>query len=179
MLHNIILGDKQMTNKATNKTNLITSPVGNIKFSALRSARKEQDKADGTPGRLLYSMRLEIEPTSAGADAFKTTLSDINDNLVVTRTKAGKLAPGHYLFNTKSINKPKVYDKDMNQIDADLIPMIESGTARVIFSSFEGKGGLGGGLNLVGVQLLDVVEFVGSEAVDESDIVAQLKANQA
>lgn len=167
-----------MTTETTNtKAKLHTSAAGTIKFSALREARKEQDK-NGEPGRSVYSMRLEVEASTAGADTLRTLLEDVNDKLIVTKVKNMKLAPGNFIFNAKSINKPKVYDKNMELIASDLIPMIESGTAKVIFTTFEGKSGKGGGINLVGVQLLDYVEFQGNSAIDEADIVAQLKASQ-
>lgn len=156
-----------------NKTKL-HSATGTVKFAALTKARPESQESD----KLVYSMRLEVEPGQAGAQEVRDTLDTVNDKLIITKVKNMKLAPGHFIFNAKSINKPAVYDKDMNKLSDDLIPMIAGGTARVIFSTFEGKSGKGGGINLVGVQLLDIEEYTGTSAIDESDVLAQLRSSQ-
>jgi len=156
----------------TNETKLHTAE-GKIKFSVLRKPRKGVDS-----DTLEYSMRLEVTPESKGADTVRDTLDTVNDKLIITKEKNMKLAPGHFIFNAKSTKKPTVYDKDMNVLTEDLIPMISGGTARVIFSTFEGKSGKGGGINLVGVQLLEIDEYVGSSDINEDDVLAALRSAQ-
>lgn len=154
-------------------TKIITSPAATILFSALRKPQNVEGKE-----ALQFTMRVEVEAGTEGAEDFRNVLTEINSNLLVTKTKNMKLAPGNYIFNARSTDKPAVYDREMNRIAEDEIPMINSGTARLLLTTFESKSGKGGGISLVGVQLLSIEEYLGSSGVSEDDIRAALqKAN--
>lgn len=148
---------------------VITSPEGTLHFASVKDARK-----NSFSGRTEYSIRIEIDGDTKGADEFRKTLKKINKNLIVEED-AKLTKEGNYIINARSRDKPKVFDKQMNRLDDEEVPMIESGTARVLVTPFEGKAGKGGGLNLAGVQLLDIVEYQGSEPVDEDTLLEALK----
>lgn len=156
-------------------TKTLTSPVGTILFSALRTAKQNYEKT-----KMEYSLRLEIDGDAKGADEFKKALKAINRALVITEDKQGNsivAKEGNYIINAKSINAPKVFDKDNEMLAQDEIPMITSGTAVVVLKEFTGKSGKGNGVNLVGVQLLDIVEFQGTKStVNENELLSALKA---
>lgn len=154
-----------MTDKAT----VLTSPEGALLFASVKDARK-----NSYSGRNEYSVRIEIDGKTKGAEEFKKALKKINKNLIVE--EEDKLQKeGNYIINARSRDKPKVFDKGMNRLDDEEVPMIESGTARVLVTPFEGKAGKGGGINLAGVQLLDITEYQGSDPVDEDTLLENLK----
>ncbi len=158
----------------TDKTLPLTSPVGDILFSSLRTARK-----NAFTGNLEYPMRLEIDGDAKGATEFKTALKKINKDLVITEDKEGNSAvkkEGNYIVNARSKDRPKVYDKSNSRVAAEDVPMLEGGTARIMVTPFTSKSGKGGGINLVGVQLIDITEYQGAEPVDEEDLLKALKA---
>ena len=158
-------------------TKILTSPEGEILFSSLRSARK-----NSFTGNLEYSMRIEIDGDSKGATEFKTALKKINKALVVTEDEKGNSVvkkEGNYIVNARTKDQPKVFDKDNETLEQEHIPMVESGTARILVTSFEGKSGKGGGINLAGVQLLDITEYQGAEPVDEDELKKALKQKHA
>jgi hypothetical protein len=147
----------------------LISPEIQIKFNRLRSPA-----TNAHTGEKEYVIRSEAEQGTPGFEEWKKTLRKINKNLIVDEEeKVSK--EGNFVFNARSKDKPKVYDKHMNEIPTDEIPMISSGTARVLVTTFEGKSGKGGGLNLAGVQLLDIVEHQGSQGVDEDTLLDLMK----
>lgn len=160
----------------SNNVNVIESPVGKVIFSVLHTPRKSNNpnKADV----LEYSTTMEFDESAPGVKEFKATLEGINDSLVVTKVKSGSkapaIAPGHFRVTARSKNRPIIFDKDGVTLGKDEVPMIAQATATILITTFEGKNGLGGGLNLQGVQLLTVTEYEGSSAVDEDTLRAKL-----
>lgn len=160
-----------------NDTKVLASPKGEILFSSLRTARK-----NSYTGNMEYSVRIEIDGDAPGASEFKTALKKINKALVVTEDDTGNMLvkkEGNYIINARTQKTPSVFDKSNTKLEHELVPMIEGGTARVLLTSFEGKQGKGGGINLAGVQLLDITEFQGSEPVDEDALKQALQARHS
>lgn len=67
-----------------------------------------------------------------------------------------------------------MFDEKGDVIAATEIPMIAGGTAVMLLTTFEGNA-LGGGINLQGVQLLEIDEYVGNTGVDEDALQAKLR----
>jgi hypothetical protein len=157
----------------TDKTedNSILSPEGTLHFASVKTPRK-----NAFSGKTEYSVRLEIDGSTEEGEAFRKTLNKINKNLIVEDAEG--LKEGHYIINARSSSehKPAVFDINMDDMEDEDVPMIESGTARVLVSPFTTKNKKGGGINLVGIQLLDVVEYQGAEPPDRDALRAKLKA---
>lgn len=161
---------------AKSKKETITLPEGTIKFSVLRTPRLNEHK-----GREEYSMKVYIKGSTPGAAETRKKLEAINIGLPTTKDRKGNSiveAEGDYCVGAKSIKQPKVFDKNMQVIPADEIPMIESGKAVLVVTAFEGSG-MGGGINLEAVQLLDFTEFQGSDPVDEEQLLQALRKRHA
>lgn len=149
---------------------LVKSPVGAIKFSSLTTARVSK-----FTGKSEYSMRLEVDGDDPGAAAFLKDIRTINKKL---GNKEDTEKEGNYFLNGKSKNKPKVYDKEMNLLAEEEIPAIESGTARLILTPFINKKDASkSGLEMVGVQLLDIVEYVGDGQEFDDDAIKAVLAS--
>lgn len=155
---------------------VLTSPEMKVIFSVLRSPRKSSFK----DGEAEYSMRGEVDGSNVSAEDFKKALKKINKSLIITEDKEGNTIvekDGNYIINARTRNKPTVFDKNNKVIPSEEVPMLESGsTVRLLLTTFQGKSGKGGGLNLAGVQLLDVIEYEGSEPVDQDTLEKALKA---
>lgn len=154
--------------------NIIVSPQGTIVFSRLRTPAKSLK-----PGAdyLEYSVTMDFDLSQPGVQAFKDALEDVNSSLIVTKPKsktAKAIAPGHFRVSARTKNRPTVFDHNSDVIAADDVPMISGGTGTMIVTTFEGNS-QGGGLNLQGVQLLTVEEYVGNTGIDESALQAKLR----
>lgn len=156
---------------------VLTTPAGEVLFSSLRTARK-----NSYSGKLEYSARIEIDGDQKGAADFMKQLKKINKALVVTEDKEGNSIvkkAGNYIINARSKDMPKVFDSNNTPLTAETTPMIESGTVRLLLTTFEGKDGKGGGINLAGVQLIDITEYQGSEPVNEDELQKALNASHS
>ncbi len=157
---------------------VLTTPVGEVLFSSLRKALSSSFKADTAE----YSIRIEVDGDAKGATEFRNALKKLNKALVITEDKEGNSIvkkEGNYIINARSQNRPKVVDKNDNVLTNELVPMIESGTVRLLVTTFEGKAGKGGGINLSAVQLVDIVEFQGSEPLSDEETLAALKTHHS
>ncbi len=163
-----------MTDTKTEKE-LLLSPKGELIFSKLQTPTK-----NAFTGNMEYSVRMEIDGDAHGAQAFKTALKKINKALIITEDKEGNSVikkEGNFVINarTKSEYKPVIFDTDNTTIPTDEVPMLGKGSiVRVQLTPFDGKKGKGGGVNLESVQLLDVVEYQGKEAIDEDVLRSKL-----
>jgi hypothetical protein len=160
----------------TDKT-ILTSPKGKFLFVNVKNARK-----NAYTGNSEFAVRLEVFGSEKDSEDFKKQLKRINKSLLVTEDKEGNSIvsdENNYIINGRSQNRPKVFDKDMNVIDEEELPMIDSGIGRVLLTTFESKNGKGGGINLVGVQLLDYTEYQGSAPVDEDELLNALKKHHS
>ena len=153
-------------------SNLITSPVGEIKFMALsHKVRKKPGDEEAT----VYTMRLEFEGTNQEALAFKEQLEAINPSLIGTKTvnKAG-----NFTVNASSKFEVKVLDSDGNQLTADQVPSFPKGStgqASMVVKPYTGNS-LGGTINLIAVGLkdLNLAEATGSS--NDSSHLDELRA---
>lgn len=140
----------------------ITSPEVEIVFSALRSPRPAMKKGSD---RLEYSVKCLVSETAQGAAEFKQQLQQINRDLVTTQdnNKSKHAIPaGHFAFSARTIKAPEVYDSAGNRLDAANIPMLSKGTtAKIVVTSFKSENG--GGINLLGVKLMNVNEYTGTD----------------
>lgn len=146
--------------------NLLTSPVGTLNFLAHLKPRE-----NNYTGNMEYSARIEIDANSAEGAEFLKTIRKVNRNLGSDEKVSQE---GNVFINAKSKNKPKVLDAQGNVLAEDKVPMIESGTVKLIVSTFQGK--KGGGISLEAIQLVDIVEFTGSATqIDEDALAAAVR----
>lgn len=163
-----------MTNvNKDNSAAILVSPAGKIVFSRLnRPAKTLKEGAD----YLEYSISMDFDLSAKGVAEFVSKLEDINDRLVVTKTKSKfAIAPGHVRVTARNKMKPTIFDKEGDKIAAEDVPMISSGTATLLLTTFDGSG-KGGGINLQGVQLIDIQEYEGATGVNVEDLEAKLKS---
>lgn len=157
-------------------TKLLTSPEADVLFSALKNARTNKHS-----GKTEYSVRVYVTGKTPGAAEFMKALKKINKGLVVTEDAEGNSivkADGDFIINAKAKDRPRIF-QDGTSLTAEETPMIESGTVRIVVSSFEGKEGKGGGINLQAVELIDIKEYQGSEPLDTDLLKEALKASNS
>lgn len=149
----------------TDNTLPLKSPVGTIRFFRVggKGGDKERDN---------NALRLEVDGNTPGAAEFKKQLLKINKNLVVEdEDKLSKT--GNYIFNARSKEMPRVYDKSNTRLESEEIPMISEGTAQAIVTQFTGE--KGGGINLVGIKLIDYTVYQGG-GISDDDLEAALRS---
>lgn len=152
---------------------VLTSPKGEVLFASLRNPRK-----NAFSGELEYSVRMEIDGDSKGAEQFKQQLKQINKALVITEGDKGQSIvkkEGNYIVNARTRNTPTVFDEKGQELEAEHVPMIGGGTLKIQVLPFSGKSGKGGGINLVGAQLLEIDEYQGDTQVDKSELQKALQ----
>lgn len=146
---------------------LLTTPVGTINFIAHKTARFNQMK-----NRTEFSARIEIDGDTKGAQEFKDTLRNINSSLGSEKKVAKK---GNYFVNAASKDAPKILDKKGKVLTADEIPDIEGGTVRLVLQPFQSKvKGMEGGVGLVAIQLVDIIEYTGGATIDDEELQSAL-----
>lgn len=159
-----------MSKESKKEIKTLESPKGTLLFAALRTPRKPGYDKDAAA---VFSTRMMFLASTPGTSEFKAELKKINKDLVITEDKQGNSLvqnEGDFIVNARSNSDhpPTVYDNDGNRLLGEDIPMVESGTtANLILSTYEGKGNGKGGINLQGVVLQEVIEYVPETVSDE------------
>ena len=147
-------------------TDTITSPVGSIVYMGLDKARANFN------GREEYSIRLMFDGNTEEGAAFKSAVSKINANKVVTTSTSVEIPNGFYVVSAWSKYKPHILDSEGTAVEE--VPYFSrgsTGTAIMTVKPFEGA--KGGGLNLNGVVILDL-DLAATEQ-KQSDTVVKLR----
>lgn len=156
-----------MTNeKGKKEVVTLTSPIGNLVFSSLTKPRPNKFKDN----KLEYVAKIEVDGDSEGAVEFLKTIRKINRNL---GSEDNVTKPGNYFINGAARDIPTVFDKDDNIIQTENVPMIVSGDVRLLLVPFHSKTPGMGGLNLIGIELINIKEY---EPVTEIDVESMQKA---
>lgn len=165
----------------TNNTlsDFITSPVGEIKFLALKHKVSGNMNNTGEP---VYTIKLAFDGTSPEDKAFKAAIEEVNPKILGV-----KHAPaGGYTVLAKTYFDVKVLDAEGNTIEHEDLPVFitgSTGTARMIVKPCH-KSELGGLINLICVQILtlDLVERAvpeGPSLVDSLKVALAKSSNGA
>ena len=152
---------------------LITSPLGEIRFLALRNkVKKKPNDTEAT----VFAVRLEFDGTKKENLEFKKKLEAINSAIIGTKSAA----PGNFTVQASSKYDVKVIDNLGNQLDKAEYPSFpkgSSGTASIVIKPYTGNK-LGGSINLVAVGLgeLQLAEFEKKDSSFLNDLRNAIKS---
>ena len=158
------------------KSNVLTSPVGQILFMAVDTPVK----ASKTEDKKVYTIKIAFDNKTD--KTFLSKVAEINKAKVVTaKTYRGEneaivalLETGKSIVSSSSKFKPLLFDKEGNELEES--PMFftsSTGTAQMLVEPYIGE--KGGTINLVGIKIhtLDNGEQTG---ITKEERLAQLRA---
>lgn len=150
------------------------TPVGDIKF--MFAARPFKDKQTGEEK---YTIKLEIDGSSAEGLALRQQLQSINAKKIVTN-KVSK--EGNFLVSFDTKFQIKVTDQDNNELSPDEVPFFDSrtdtGQASAVYKIIDyGNKQI---IRLAGIRLmsLNLAEREDSQGASANEILELLKASK-
>lgn len=173
-----------MTETTSREDSAVTSPEGRVLFAALKNPRKSNKTTKSGEAIMERTVRLYIDGDTPGAAEFRAHLKSTNPKLVITEnSETGEsliAKEGDYLFNASSAGDVAIFDESLNEMETDSIPMLDKESRAIVtVATFNADQPANKrGINLLGVQLTKIVEYVGkgSESVDREKLKAKLKA---
>lgn len=157
----------------TDTSNIIDTGIVTLSFAAIKSPVNKYQSDDKE-----FRVRAQKWGTESDAVSLAKTLKAINKDIVldVHRIKNEQElgAEDNFIFNASAKDQPIVLDADNNVLRGEEIPMVQNATAIMKLVPFEGKGGKGGGVNLVAIKLLSYDLYEGSGPSYDADEIAGL-----
>jgi len=147
-------------------SDLITSPLGTIKFCALnRKVTKKPTDTEPT----VYTLKLEFDGDDPKAQEFKASVESVNPGLIGTK-HASK--PGNFTVQASTKFTVDVYGQDGTKFEE--VPGVANGQASMVVKPYT-KNQLGGSLNLIAAVLAEGYEKYESAEGSETDIKNRIR----